>query len=658
MNRRAANLLGILLLLGAAFAAYWPAVHAGFIWDDNHYIQDNILLRHPDGLFKMWTQIDALHQYYPVTFLSFWIEYQLWGANPTGYHIDNIILHALTAIMLWRLLVRLEFRGALFVALLFAVHPVEVESVAWASERKNVLSGLLYMLSLAAYFRTTRGRWIVQGTEDRVPNHWLGYTVSLLLFFAALTAKSVTSTLPAVILLLTWWKRGTLRRRDFFPLLPMFIAAIAMGTLTRWVETNIVGAVGPDFDSFSFFDRLCIAGRALWFYLAKIFWPSNLSFIYPRWRLEPWFIAFAMVAMTGLFSLWLLRKRLGRGPLVAMLFFCGTLIPALGFVNVFPMRYSFVADHFQYIACIGPIALLVALIFKVLPRHLAAAMCIFIATILAFAANARSRVYLNPQTLWSDTVIKNRGSPMAHANLAQAYLQMGDIDHAESELHFTMMLRPYDASDRINMGLCSAQRGDWPQAIIWYSEALSVSPDSPNPVIRRMRAQPYFQLGTAWGALADQTLRASPPDPTLVEHYLDLAEGDYRKAIGIMPDYAPAHENLGSLLVYQGKLDEAIAQFRQALQTDPDSLIAHEQLGDALLDQRQFPSATAEFQQMLNIQPGSSRAMLNLGTVAAAQNNWDDAIHWYSQVVKDNPQNVAAQRMLAAAIAKKHAAAP
>ena len=265
-----------------------------------------------------------------------------------------------------------------------------------------------------------------------------------------------------------------------------------------------------------------------------------------------------------------------------MLFFCGTLTPALGFVNVFPMRYSFVADHFQYLACIGPIALFVAPVFKSLPRHLAAGVCISIATILAFASNARSQAYLNPLTLWSDTVIKNPGSPMAHANLAQAYLQNGDIDHAESELHQTMMFRPYDASDRINMGLCSAS-GDWPQAIIWYSEALSVSPDSPNPVIHRLRSA-LFPARHRLGPWPTKPYRASSADPRWFRHYLDLAEHDYRKAIDIIPDYAPAHENLGSLLVYQGKLDEAIAQFHEALQADPDSLIAHEQLGDALLD--------------------------------------------------------------------------
>jgi tetratricopeptide (TPR) repeat protein len=649
MNRRLAAALILTLLAAATVAAYWPAARNGFIWDDDRYIETNQLLLHPAGLGRMWLQIDAVHQFYPLTFTTFWLEYHAWGLKPTGYHVDNIILHFLSCVILWRLLERLQFRWA--AALLFAVHPVQVESVAWATERKNVLSGLFYFLSLAAYLRTSWGKWITHGDANPRPAGWPWYAASLLLFFAALASKSVTSTLPAVILLLAWWKRGRIRGRDVWPLVPMFVAGAAMGAMTSWVERNIVGAVGPEFDSITFFDRWCIAGRAIWFYLGKIIWPAKLTFIYPRWHLQPWFIAFAAAALVLLAGLWMLRGRIGRGPLAAMLFFAGTLMPALGFVNVFPMRYSFVADHFQYLACIGPIALLVAIVWRLAPRPAAAGVCVAAAAVLALASNAQCRIYRDRETLWLDTLAKNPDSAMVHANYAAVLMDKDDINAAEVQYREALRLNPAEPANRISIGFCYARRGDWQSALRLYADALDHSPDSPHRVLHRLRGFAYFEMGTAYGALARQS--EGSPD---AGKYLQLAEQAYRNAIQIVPDYEMAMDNLGAILADEGRTDEAVSQFQAAIAIEPDSIPAHEQLGNVMLGRRQFADATAQYMEILRIDPNNSHALNNLGTLAAAQGDWDRAIAMYRAALNADPQSAIARRSLMAAMAKKQAA--
>ncbi len=360
-------LLPAVTLILASVFAYFPVLRNGFVWDDDYYIHGNVQLLTPAGLGRIWSKLDSEPQWYPLTHTSFWIEYHFFGANPLPYHVDNVILHTLGAIALWRLLLRLEIPGAWGAALLFCVQPLQVESVAWATERKNVLSGLLYFLSALTYFRAITPSLGTPG-EGRGGGFHLGwYVVSLILFLAAILAKSVVCTLPAAILLVIWWRRGKLKWSDVPPLLPMFLAGAVMGSITSWMERHVVGAVGPDFQ-FTWLQRVVIAGHAVWFYFGKLVWPFHLSFIYPRWNVDPAHrpaqLLYPLTAIGVLIFLWLRRKRRGRGPIACALFFVGTLSPALGFANVFPMRYSFVADHFQYLACIGPIALFCAGLWK------------------------------------------------------------------------------------------------------------------------------------------------------------------------------------------------------------------------------------------------------------------------------------------------------
>ncbi|HOW19171.1 MAG TPA: O-GlcNAc transferase, partial [Phycisphaerae bacterium] len=334
---------GLLLL---ALAVYIPAMRGGFVWDDDDYVTENRTLRSLDGLGRIWFDIRATPQYYPLVFTSFWLEYHLWDSRPGGYHVVNILLHGTSAVLLWLVLRRLAVPGAWFAAAVFAVHPVHVESVAWITERKNVLSGVFYLSAALVWLRFA-GLDCPRAAEPRRRSL---YAIGLFLFACALLSKSVTASLPAALLLVLWWKRGRIARGDFLPLVPFFALGAVMGLITAWVERHHVGAEGAEW-ALSAAERCLIAGRALWFYAAKLIWPVRLTFIYPRWPIDSgvwWQYLYPIAAVAAIGLLWGLRRRIGRGPLVAVLFFAITLAPALGFFDVYPMRYSFVADHFQY----------------------------------------------------------------------------------------------------------------------------------------------------------------------------------------------------------------------------------------------------------------------------------------------------------------------
>jgi hypothetical protein len=326
-------------------AAYWPSIRGGFIWDDDRYAA-NPILEQPDGLTTIWTLQPAATQYYkefPLVYTTFWLERHVWGLDPLGYHVVNLVLHVANALFVWLLLKRLQVGGAWIAAVIFALHPVQVESVAWISERKNVLSGLGYLLALAGYLRF----------EDSRGRGW--YAGALVLFLAALLSKPVTCTLPVILLILRWQRGLTITRRDIVNVMPFFALALAIGVFTLVVERS-----SPNPATYlSLAQRLLVAGRALWFYPAELVWPANLAFSYPRWSVDvqslaQWsWVAAAVAAGAGV---WRARHRLGRPFVGGLMFYVITISPVIGLVGVYTFRYAFVADHYQYLASIGLIA--------------------------------------------------------------------------------------------------------------------------------------------------------------------------------------------------------------------------------------------------------------------------------------------------------------
>jgi len=434
--------LGLLAVITAA--AYCPAARCGFIWDDETYVLNNQTLRSAEGLYKIWFDYRATPQYYPMVHTSYWFEYHLWGLNPLGYHVTNIVLHIIAAVLLWRIGVFLKIPAAWTAAAVFALHPVGVESVAWITERKNVLSAVFYFASALIFLR----RSVALDSRHKQKRH-LSYALSLLLFVLALLSKTVTATLPVVLLLVLWYKKRRLKIKDVLVLVPFFAFGLAFGLLTITLEKSHVGAVGAEWQ-YSFIERLLIAGRAVCFYVSKLLWPAGLTFFYPKWQINParlWQYLYPVLVVAVFVLLWIAKRRIGAGFFIGYTGFVLTLFPALGFFNVYPMRYSFVADHFQYHASVYIIVPVVCaaqfLITKILkmPKLFGVLIVFIVLAILGALTFRRCLIYKDLETLWSDTIRKNPDAWIAHNNLGTLLMGQGRFDQALE--HFNKALELY-----------------------------------------------------------------------------------------------------------------------------------------------------------------------------------------------------------------------
>ncbi|MGD0078712.1 MAG: O-GlcNAc transferase, partial [Sedimentisphaerales bacterium] len=344
-------LAGAIAIVVGCFAAYIPAIQGGFVWDDDDYVTANPLLSAPDGLYRIWFSTDSPSQYFPLAYTTFRGEYQLWGLNPAGYHTVNVAIHCINALLIWVILRRLSIPWAWFAAAVFALHPVNVESVAWITERKNVLMLFFSLLSVLCWVEFVFG-----GKSGR--KAILLYAGSLLFCALALFSKATACTLPAALVLILWLKRSPVTVKRWLQIAPYIAMAIGIGLLVMWWEKHHQG-MGVVNLGLSSTEKTLIAGRALWFYLWKLIWPVNLAFSYPRWNIDAhsvWQYGWPVSFVIAIVCAWLLRNRLGRGPVTALLFFPAMLFPMLGFFPLYTFVYTFVADHYQYMACIGPIA--------------------------------------------------------------------------------------------------------------------------------------------------------------------------------------------------------------------------------------------------------------------------------------------------------------
>jgi tetratricopeptide (TPR) repeat protein len=481
MSKNREMVLMAAALVVVTIVAYVPAMHGDFIWDDDDHVSNNQTLRSTEGLRSIWLDPSATPQYYPLVHTTFWMEYHLWGLTPTGYHVINILLHIAAAIVLWRVLFYLSVPGAWVIATIFAVHPVQVESVAWITERKNVLSGVLYLSAMLAYLHFALDPAERAGRKRM----WL-YVLTCILFVLALLSKTVTATLPAALLVLIAWKRGHIRARDEWPLLPLFLIGGAMGFVTAWIEKYGVGAQGMDWH-LSPVQRLLVAGHAVWFYAGKLLWPTNLTFIYPRWHLDatdPIQLAYPISVLAVIVLLWLARRRIGSGPLVTVLLFIGTLVPALGFFDVFPMRYSFVADHFQYLGSIALIALAVSAAVQFIRKSTLAqtrlphALAFLLITVFAGLTWRQCQVYASQETLWTDVITKDPSSWMGHTVLGALAGQRGDQINAERHYREAVSLNPDFGTARLDLGALLANQGRFDEAIPQMREDVRLEPNS------------------------------------------------------------------------------------------------------------------------------------------------------------------------------------
>src|SRR5580704_488438 len=464
-----------LALILIALLLYRPAWHGQPVWDDDAHIT-HPELRSWHGLVQIWTQIGATQQYYPLVHTAFWIEQKLWDDSFLGYHLVNILLHGATAVVLLQILLRLKIPGAWLGAALFALHPVQVESVAWISEFKNTLSGAFFFGSLLAYLRFDERRTA------------FSYVGSLVLFILGLLCKTAIAPLPGAIAVILWWKRGQIRfRDDLLPLIPFFLLGLLAGSFTALFERIFVGAAGSEFH-LSILQRCLIAGRDFWFYLFKLAWPTKLTFIYPRWSVSSavwWQYLFPIGVLLLLAYAWRLRRR-NRGFLAAALIFLGLLLPALGFVDVFPFLYSFVADHFQYLACAAPLTLFAAGVAvgvqKIAPtakNFLGLVVSLALLSTLGFLSWRQAHDYRDVETLWRTTIARNPSCWMAYSNLGSLLSGMGLTDEAIQNFRKALELRPDQTKDRNNLGKALLQQGRFAEAMDEFQAALRISPTDP-----------------------------------------------------------------------------------------------------------------------------------------------------------------------------------
>lgn len=600
---------GIVLIILLTFIAYIHAIQAGFIWDDPDYVITNHTLRDFQGLAEMWTNPRSLPQWYPLVHTTFWIEYHLWGLNPHGYHVVNVLLHIASSLLLWRVLSRLHVPGAWLAGAIFALHPVHVESVAWITERKNVLSAVFALLSLLAYLK------FVDNDEKRARPLDVDryYVWSLVFFVAALLSKSVTATLPGVLGVMVWWKRGTIRWRDLAPLVLFVVIGAASGLHTAYIEMHHVGAMSDRIVELdlSLLDRFVLAGRVIWFYFTKLLIPWPLVFIYPQW-VKPdatvwWQWVFPMGVIVGLLVLLMSAKRFGKGPAVTGLVFCGALFPALGFLNVYPMRFSYVADHFQYHASMALIAALAAGVWVLAGR--AAATLLIPLLLLTFV---RARVFHSEETLWLDTIAKNPDSWMVNTNLAHVYRNDGRYDLADRYYLRALELRPDIHDTHTNVGMAYGQRREFEKALYHLNEALKVNPDF---------APAYYSIGLVY-QLQGRT---------------DLALESFRIALEKNPSYPEANHRLGRILERQGNTLEAIERYRLAVGAQPASAEARYDLAVSLLGLKQFPEAAANLLEVVRLRPDWAEAWSNLGASQFALGRADDAARSYERALRLKP---------------------
>jgi tetratricopeptide (TPR) repeat protein len=627
-------------------------MHAGFVWDDDDHLTANPAMTAPHGLRMIWSSL-AVSRYYPLTLTSFWVQRRLWGLNPLPYHAVNVTIHAINGVLLYLLLRRLRISAAWWAAAWWAVHPVNVESVAWITELKNTQSGFFFFCALLCYLQFE--------TEER--RSW--YALALLCGVAAVLSKPSTVILPLVLLLCDDWQRGRWRRKDIVRTLPFFAVALLMSALTIVEQRGHILSQASTEWSMGIAERLVVAGRAVWFYAGKLLWPVDLAFVYPRWDVAvntvwAWSPLAGLVAV-GLL-LWMWRSRpWGGAALFGLGYFVCALLPVLGFFGIYYFRYSFVADHFQYLASVGIVTLAASGIVRLLdrgglrPAPLRTAVCSVPLVALAVLTWQQSQMYVNGETLFRRTIQLNPGCWMAYNNLG-ILVSSNRIDDAIELYQQSLRINPNNAEAHLNIGNAALQLGRVAEAREQYQEAVRLRPGF---------AEAHHNLGVAlsrlgqWQEAKEQWEQAVRIDPNYADALVNLgtalaqvgdlegAVGHLTRALQIEPDNVEALDDLGNVMMGLGRVQEAIGYYEQALRLKPDSAQAHNNMGIALTRLGRVAEAIPHWEEAVQIDPDYADAHYNLGVALERTGKPGEAIEQYQQTLRIRPDYAEAQRKLA-----------
>ena len=651
---------GAALIMLLTVVAYLPIMRGGYVFDDYQLITDNRMVQASDGLYRFWFTSES-PDYRPLTWSLWWLEWRLWDGRATGYHVVNVLLHAVNAVLVWLILRRLKVPAAWLAAVVFALHPVNVATAAWISEQKNTLSMLFYALAILLYLRfDEEGRW-----------RWYGW--SLAAFALALLSKTAVVMLPVVLLGCLWWKHGRVRMRDWLCSVPCFVASLVLALVTIIQHQRALpeGFVRPG----SFATRLAAAGWVPWFYLSKALVPIDLTLIYPKWEVDAsrW-ISYVpgIVLMGGLALFWWKRQTWGRPLLFGLGYFVVMLFPVLGFFDQTFYRYSLVADHWQYYSIIGVIALTVAGGQKVVRRMgeggrsarvlvpLGAGLAsVVVLLVLGAATWSRSQTYVDAEALWQANVTKNPSSWVAQNNLGIALQGSGKVAKAREHYEQALRLNPASFEVHNNLGSTLLELGRVPEAMAQFEQALRLKPDY---------AEAHNNLGNALlesGKVTEavgQFEQALQLKPDFAAAHCNLgvalcrlgkvreAIEHWERALSLKPDYAEVHNSLGVALYQLGEMGEAIEHYEQALRLKPDYVEAHHNLGVALSEVGRLPEAVGQFEQALRLKPDYPEAHYCLGDALFRMGRVEEAVAHYEQALRLKPDYVDVHNNLGAAL--------
>ncbi len=679
-------------IVAMTLLVYIPVIHGGFLWDDDWLVVNNPHLSGLNGLARIWQCTlggdKRIPDYYPVTWTSFWIERHLWGKNPTGYHVTNILLHAVNAVLVWLVLARLGVRWAWLAGALFAVHPVNVASVAWIAERKNTLSMLFYLLSLWCYLRFDE------------EGGWRWYVQALGAFLLALLSKTSVVMLPVVLLLVGWWRRDKITRRNLLASLPFFAMAIGLSILGILYQTYVVihGApIRPPKEGFFF--RLAVAGIAPWFYMLKTFFPHPLAMVYPRWEIDPKGLVYYLpgLALVGVMALLWWLRRWCKGVLVALVYFVVMLFPVLGFFTMYYHLYSFVADHWLYVPIIGLLALLAGgaeFLSRRWARGVVPVIVAILVIVLGVMTWKHNGVYSDNIRLWKDNIAKYPDHFLPYFNLGYALDNQGFYDDALANYEKSIQLKGDFERSYVSIGNILAKRNDYLQAARYFDQALRIYPGSATARmdigvmlhVMGRNDEAIYQLQQALNrdeynvgvhvnlakiladtGQMDQALvharRAVQLDPSDADARFALARylarsgraeesiNECQQVLNLRPDFIDTHSLLGMQLRATGRSTEAAEHFRKVLQMRPDDADAMNNLAITLADLGNLKGAQEYLTKALNLQPENPEVQANLALVLSSLGQPNEAIDLYRKALKARPDWPSAMSSLACLLA-------
>jgi tetratricopeptide (TPR) repeat protein len=643
-------LLRVLLIVGAVVWIYAPAFHGDWIWDDYGYLASHLHLQNPTELWKTWFAPGSLEDYYPVESAVLLVQWHLWHNATLGYHLTNAFLHVVNALLIWRLLGRIGLRHAWLGGLIFAIHPIAVDSVAWIVELKNTLSLPPLLLAMIVYV----------DYEDFKRDQ--DYFLALGLFLLSMLCKASVMMFPAVILLYVWWKRGRIGRDDLKATIPFFLISLLLGLLTACLQhqggvpaTAIAGGSS----------RIATVGWEMVYCFSKVLYPGNLLpidpsglVVSPTWfDLLPWLM---LVTLLGL--LWFNRYGWGRHLVLGIGFFLLNLVPVFAFALMNASTMIWTVDHVVYLPVIGLIGLAVAGWGLLLDRLSASfrlfvlGMTAMVLALLAWQSHSYAKIYLNEETFWRYTIQYNPGSVVAHDNYGSYLFRYGRLTEAEEQLQRAIQIDPAYYPTYHNLGLLLQEKGHFTEAEAQYEKAVGMNPNF---------ADPQNNLGmvlTKMGRLDEAIehfnayLRLVPNDTEV--HYnlantlamagrLPEAMEQYEEALKLNPDFAEAHYSLGNALVQSSQLSEAATQYEQALRIKPAYADAHTNLGNALLQLGQVPEAIAQYEEALKLTPNDVDVRHTLGLVFMQTNRTPEAQAQFEAILQIDPYNAGAQAALA-----------